>query len=124
MTEWTTGQLEAIGGAEELEIASRRPDGSLREYTPIWVVRIGSELVVRSVRGQAGHWYTHAVENRRGRIRAGGVERDVAFEEPQGVDPQAIDDAYRTKYARYAGGVLEPLFTPDAVAAELRLVPA
>jgi hypothetical protein len=40
-TDWTTEQLEVIGGAEELEIASRRPDGSQREYTPIWVVRIG-----------------------------------------------------------------------------------
>lgn len=35
----------------------------------------------------------------------------------------AIDDAYRTKYARYATIYLPPMLATDAVAATLRLTP-
>jgi hypothetical protein len=52
--------LDGIGSATELEIATRRADGSLRPYVPIWVVRVGDELFVRSWRGQAGARYRHA----------------------------------------------------------------
>ncbi len=31
MTAWTRAELDSIGGAEEIEIAPRRRDGSLRE---------------------------------------------------------------------------------------------
>lgn len=39
MTTWTDDELAKIGGAEELEIAPWRSDGSLRRPVPIWVVR-------------------------------------------------------------------------------------
>ena len=32
MTTWPPGELASIGGSEELELASRRADGSLRPY--------------------------------------------------------------------------------------------
>ena len=41
MSGWTTDELRAIGDAEELRIASRRLDGSLRKAIIIWVVRHG-----------------------------------------------------------------------------------
>jgi len=37
---WTTDELDRIGAAEELEIAARRRDGTLRPTVPIWVVRV------------------------------------------------------------------------------------
>jgi hypothetical protein len=40
MTAWKSDELNKIGNAEELEIASLRRDGTLRKPTPIWVVRI------------------------------------------------------------------------------------
>ena len=48
MTEqsWTTDELDRIGDAEELHIAPRRKDGTLRRAVPIWVVRVGDELYV------------------------------------------------------------------------------
>jgi hypothetical protein len=39
MTTWSPGQLERIGAAEEIGLASRRPDGSLCTYVTMWVVR-------------------------------------------------------------------------------------
>jgi hypothetical protein len=41
MTTWTDEELNRVGGAEELRLASRRGDGTLRPYVTMWVVRAG-----------------------------------------------------------------------------------
>jgi len=120
MTDWTATELDVIGAAEQLDIAPARPDGSLRPYTTIWVVRVGDELYVRSYRGRRGSWFRHALHSHQGRVRAAGVERDVSFEQPDHADHEAIDRAYRSKYARYPTYV-EPMVSPPATAATLRL---
>ena len=51
MTAWTSEELAEIGAAEELEIASVRRDGTLRDPVTIWVVPYGDSLYVRSVNG-------------------------------------------------------------------------
>jgi hypothetical protein len=51
MTAWTSDELTKIGAAEELQLASRRPDGTLRNPVTMWVVRHGDCLYVRSVNG-------------------------------------------------------------------------
>jgi hypothetical protein len=51
MTTWTSDELTKIGTADELEIASLRRDGTLRNSVTIWVVRHGDDLYVRSVNG-------------------------------------------------------------------------
>jgi hypothetical protein len=42
--------------AEELEIASLRSDGTLRNPRTIWVVRDGDDIYVRSVNGVTSDW--------------------------------------------------------------------
>ena len=76
---WTEDELCRIGGAAELQIASRRRDGSLRPYITIWTVRAGDGLYVRSVSGTGNPWFCRATASGTGRIRAAGLERDVAF---------------------------------------------
>jgi hypothetical protein len=124
MTDWTRDELVRIGAADELQIAPyRKGDDTLRPYTTIWVVRVGDELYVRSYRGRDGGWFRRALHRREGRIRAGGVERDVTLVEPDAQVHSAIDHAYRTKYARYGDAYMKPMIGPDATAATLRLVP-
>jgi hypothetical protein len=121
MNDWTADELTKVGSADELEIAPMRTDGSQRSYVPVWVVRVGDDLYVRSYRGPGGAWYRSAVSQREGRIRAAGVERAVTFQ-PDGADQNAVDDAYRSKYARYGGSYLDPMLRPEAAETTLRLV--
>jgi hypothetical protein len=44
MTAWTQPELNRIGGADELEVAALRRDGTLRKPVIIWVVRVGDNL--------------------------------------------------------------------------------
>ena len=76
---WRADELDRIGSADELAIAPRRADGGLRRPVPIWVVRVGDELYVRSWRGDDGAWYGAAKARGQGHVSSGGVERDVEF---------------------------------------------
>jgi hypothetical protein len=123
MRDWTTDELDTIGAAQELGIATLRSDGSPRPYTTIWVVRIGGDLYVRSWHGRDGAWFRAALRRPEGRIRAAGIERDVTFTEPDHADHDAIDQAYRDKYARYASTYVDPMTSPGARATTLQLTP-
>ena len=52
MTTWTSDELDAIGDAEELTLASVRRDGTMRRPVTMWVVRAGDDVYVRSVNGR------------------------------------------------------------------------
>ena len=123
MSQWTPDELNAIGAADEIQVASGATAGSLRRSVPIWIVRVGDDLYVRSYRGRDGGWFRRALAHHHGRIRAAGVERDVVFHEPDDLDHPAIDRAYRTKYAQHGARYVDPMVSPKAAAATLRLVP-
>jgi hypothetical protein len=122
MTAWTSDELNRIGAAEELQISSLRRDGTLRNPVTIWVVRHGDDLYVRSVNGRSGAWFRGAEVSHEGRIRAGGVEKDVRFVETDDLGDE-IDAAYRTKYRRYAASIINTVVSPQARAATLKLLP-
>ena len=123
MTAWTDAELDAVEAAEELEIASRRADGTLRKPVTIWMVRHGGDLYVRSVKGRAGGWFRGLFRHGAGHIVAGGVERDVRVMEADEHLADALDARYREKYRRYAGAVLDSIVSADARSAALKLVP-
>jgi hypothetical protein len=109
-TAWSTEELDRIGAADELDIAARRRDGTLRTPTTIWVVRSGNDLFVRSYRGLEGAWYRGTKARREGHIRSAGVDKDVTF--VAATDPGTnaqIDDAYRGKYRRYGSQYVDPM---------------
>ena len=119
---WTADEVAAIGTAEELDLASRRPDGSLRPFVTIWVVRVGHDLYVRSVNGKSS-WLSRAVAAGTGRIRTGGIERDVAFEVADSSLNAAVTAAYHAKYDRYGPGIVGTVVSVASAASTLRLVP-
>jgi len=123
MTQWTSDQLDKIGRAEEVQIASKRRDGTLRKPVTVWAVRHGDDIYVRSVRGPSGLWFRGTQERHEGRIRAGGVQQDVAFIDADDDVNKEVDAAYRAKYRRYAGSILNSVLTTGARSATIKLVP-
>jgi hypothetical protein len=102
MSGWTPEELVRIGQADELDLASQRRDGSLRDPVTMWVVRDGDDLYVRSMHGRAGAWFRGTQTRRQGHIRSGGVEKDVTFViDTNPALNDRIDAAYRNKYRRY-----------------------
>jgi hypothetical protein len=122
MPEWNPTELEQIALAPEIEISSLREDGALTKPVTIWAVRVEGELYARSVRGAAGHWYRAAERRHEGRIEAGDVAVDVAFEDaPHHLDDE-IDAAYKEKYG-YPSDDVGSIITADAQATTIRIVP-
>jgi hypothetical protein len=122
-TTWAPDELERVGAAEELQLASRRPDGSLRPFVTMWVVRAGGDLYVRSAYGLGNPWYRRATSSGVGRIRAGGIERDVSFTQAASEAQSDIDAAYHAKYDRYGPRIVGSVTGPDAHQVTVRLVP-
>ena len=124
MTTWTSEELNRIGKAEELQIPSLRRADTMRKPVTIWVVRVGDDLYVRSVNGRTSGWFRGVQTRHEGHIRAGGVDKDVTFvEEADDSVNEQIDNAYRTKYRRYAASIVNTTLTPEARAATIKLVP-
>ena len=123
MSTWTSDELGRIGVAEELRLASLRRDGTLRPYVTMWVVRASDDLYVRSAFGPTNPWFYRAKASGAGRIRAGGLERDVTFAEPAPGVHAAIDAAYHSKYDRYGSRIVGSVVGPDAEAVTIKLVP-
>jgi hypothetical protein len=124
MMTWTSNELSKIGTADELEIATLRRDGALRSPVTIWVVRVGDDLYVRSYRGRDGSWFRAAQARREGRIRAGGVEKDVTFvEESDPAINNQIDAAYRAKYRGHGASYVNAMVASEARATTIKLTP-
>src|SRR5258706_2305750 len=124
MSIWANDELNKIGKAEELQIASLRNDGTLRTPRIIWVVRLGDDLYVRSVNGRTSAWFRGVQTRHEGHIRAGGVDKDVTFvEESDSNINNQIDAAYATKYRRYAASIISHINGSGARAATIKLVP-
>jgi len=123
MAEWPTEELTRIGRAEEVRIASLRRDGTQRKPVTTWVVPSGDSLYIRSVKGSDGAWFRGVQETHQGHISAIGLDRDVTFVNADHKIDDEVDAAYRTKYRRYAGSILNSVLTPQARSATLKLVP-
>jgi len=122
MINWTSDELTRIGSAEELLIASRRTDGTLRKNVIIWVIRLDDDLYVRSVNGRNSWWFKGVQTRYEGRIEAGGVVKDVRFEEAGTLNDE-IDAVYRRKYSRYAASIISRITSQEARAATIKLIP-
>ena len=123
MAGWTGDELNKIGKTEELEISSLRRDGTLRNPVTIWVVRIGDDLYVRAVNGREGAWFRGTQVRHEGHIQAGGVDKDVTFEDADPGIYDQVDAAYRATYHHSAANIVNSVLTPKSRASTIKLVP-
>lgn len=95
MTNWIPKDLERLGAAEELQLATFKKDGTRRSPVTVWVVRVGDDLYVRGYRGPETAWFRQAQRRPEGHIEAGGVTFvDASSDEVLGSE---IDAAYRSR---------------------------
>lgn len=124
---WSPCELERITVADELHIAVGRSDGTLRRWTPIWVVCVDGQTYVRTWYRRDTGWYGAALRSHRARIRVPGLEADVGVEDVgvEDVGDEAaglrgtVDTAYRDKY----GSGSSSMVAAAAAATTLRLSP-
>ena len=124
MPGWTSAELKRIGTAAEVEIAPGRSDGTLRNRVTVWLVRAGDDLYIRSaVRGRNAAWYRSVEQTHQGRIWVDGAEKDVTFVDADDSLNDEVDAAYRSKYRRYGGRILNSCLTPEARSTTIKIVP-
>jgi hypothetical protein len=124
MSTWTSDELDAIGGADELRVTVPRADGTPRNPVTIWVVRVGDDLYIRAYKGTGSPWYRGTQATHTGHIQSGGVDKDVSFaDEGDPAVGDAVDAAYRDKYRSYGASYVDPMLAATARAATLKLVP-
>ncbi|HEY3687097.1 MAG TPA: DUF2255 family protein [Streptosporangiaceae bacterium] len=122
MAGWTDDELARIGAEDELDLASERDDGTLRDPVTMWVVRAGDDLYVRPIRGRDG-WFRGTRTRHEGHIRSAGIDKDVTFADADPAVADDLDAAYRAKYGEYPPNILDTVLSAQARAAAIRLVP-
>jgi hypothetical protein len=122
MTTWSNEELEQIGDAEELRLASVREDGTLRQPVIMWVVRDGDDIYVRSVNGRGSSWFRGAQTRHQAHISAGRIAKDVDLVETDAAN-DAVDAAYDAKYGRRYPTIVPSIVGANARAATLKLIP-
>jgi hypothetical protein len=123
--DWTSDEAARISAAPELEIASRRPDGTLRGWVPVWVVSVGRQVYVRTWYRRDSGWFGRVLAAGQARIRVPGLETDVAVADIGAGSAglrAGVDAAYEAKYGPLGG--TQRMVTDEAAAATLELSPA
>ncbi|WP_216896602.1 DUF2255 family protein [Nocardia alni] len=123
MTAWSPDQLDIIDRIDEIEISSRRSDGTLTKPRIIWAVRDGGEVYIRSVNGPTATWYRSTRRLHEGHLHTDGLDTDVTFVDAASTADDRIDAAYRTKYHRYAAPIIDSINSTQAAGTTMRVVP-
>jgi len=86
---WDADELSTIDGTSEVDVATRRGDGTLRAARIVWIVRHGDAVYVRSVNGTTAAWYRGVQTRREGELGAGRLRRDAVLRAGESVSTQA-----------------------------------
>ncbi|GAA3817218.1 DUF2255 family protein [Cellulomonas soli] len=123
MSTWTEQDAHALTAPQEVQVVTRRPDGTLRSPTIIWIVGDGDRVFVRSTNGRGAGWFRGAIATGTGQILARGTAYDVTFTEADDADLTLVDAGYRAKYGHYAS-IVDHLVEDGPRAATLEVHPA
>ncbi len=112
-----------LAQTEEMQIETRRPGAeSPAHRTTIWVVVVGDEVYVRSVRGNAGRWYQEIKANPMAIVHFNGQHLRVkAVPVTDDSMIARVSDAYRKKYGK--SSYMPPMVRDEVLPTTLRLEP-
>jgi hypothetical protein len=122
MSFWTREELRKIADTDDLRISPFREDGTTYGTpTWIWSVVVDDSLYVRAYNGTASRWYKAAMQQKRGRIKAAAMTKDVTFEPVDESMNDRIDEAYRGKYK--TSSYLPPMIGKRSRSATVKIEP-
>jgi hypothetical protein len=124
VTDWNSHQATLIAGPQEVQVITRRQDGSLGRPRTIWIVRDGERVFIRSTNGRGADWFRAATATGAGQIVAGGRTYEVFFDEVTDArDLAAVDAGYWAKYGHYRS-IVDHLTEDGPRSATLHVTPA
>jgi hypothetical protein len=123
MNPWSPQETRTITSPQEVQVITRRRDGSLHRPRTIWVVSDHDRIFIRSTNGRTADWFRDVIAAGTGQIVSRGAAYDVAFTEADDGDLAAVDAAYRLKYGQYAS-IVDHLEGDGPRAATLQVHPA
>ena len=123
MATWTEDELRSMHAGTELQIETRRMNGTLRPAIPIWHAVVGDALYIRSAHGPGSNWLRQALRTRTGRVSAGGVRKDVSFERADPSIRAQLDAALHAKCDRFGPGPVGAITGDDVLTTTLRVMP-
>jgi hypothetical protein len=89
--------------------------------TWIWSVVVDDALYARAYNNPSSRWYKAAMQQKRGRITAAGITKDVTFEPVDDSITDRIDGAYRAKYK--TSPYLQPMISKRSRSATVKIEP-
>jgi hypothetical protein len=105
--------LQVLDQTDEVDIETTR-------RTTIWIVRVGSDAYVRSVRGPDGKWFQRLRDGETATLHAGDRSWRVTGElAPESIE--AVSEALRKKYFARWRGPTEAMLEPNVLETTLRL---
>ena len=117
--------LNLLHETDEVYIETRREADSPEHRTIIWVVVVGGEVFVRSVRGPKGRWYREISSHSEGALHAQGNRIPVhAASTTDGPTVDAVSAALRSKYEESWPGPTAAMLRPEVLPTTLKLSPA
>ena len=122
MSSWEVHEAQALTGPQEVQVITRRQDGSLRRPRTIWTVGDGHRVFIRSTNGPTADWYRWATATGTGQVRAAGKIYDITFIQANDADLTIVDRAFRAKYGHYAS-IVDHLEQPAPRSATLEVHP-
>jgi hypothetical protein len=114
--------LAYLRDEQEVEVETLRPDGSPRR-TIIWTLVDGTDVFVRSWKGDRGYWYQSATEpDARVALIIAGQTVPVAVHDAS--DAESVTRCSRQLELKYRGNdSLEGMLRPSVLGTTLRLEP-
>lgn len=120
---WAKDILETFSASEGLRVAPLRADGkTFGTPTYIWVVASAGRVFLRAYSGTSSSWFQAALREQAGQVHVDGKIVDVRFAPVDASLNDAVDQAYRLKYA--SSRYLAPMVSARARAATVEILPA
>jgi hypothetical protein len=124
MTRLDSATLETLDRVREVRVETAALDGTGSHRTVIWIVTVGDEAFIRSVRGTAGRWFRETMRHPDVVLHVEGAVIPVTAvlaNDPDTVE--RVSAAFRAKYGKRSPASTESMVRPHTLETTMRVEP-